>query len=163
MERKGQSSRRPLERKSPEMSPVALQNITVLPPSKHNPQALYPDSKARIRLGLKNYQLNNWCNPATANQKEQQPIWTMGKRPEETFPKTRYTERHKQWNKGSPSQPRREMKSNLLWGINSHLSQWPFLGSLQITTPGEGVEKSVAGYGNWYDPLGSQDGIKCHK
>ena len=56
MERKGQNFRRPLERKSTRRSAVAHQNINFdhrRPPSKHNPQALDPDPKARSGWGFK--------------------------------------------------------------------------------------------------------------
>ena len=52
MERKEWSFRRPLERKSAGMSTDAHQNTTFLPPSMHNPQALYLDPKARSGWGF---------------------------------------------------------------------------------------------------------------
>ena len=55
MQRKGQTFRRPLERKSTR-SAVAHQNINfdhLRPPSKHNPQVLDPDPKARSGWGFK--------------------------------------------------------------------------------------------------------------
>ena len=40
-------------REKAQMSVAAHQNITVLPPSMHNPQALLLDPNARLGLGLK--------------------------------------------------------------------------------------------------------------
>ena len=54
-------------------------------------------------------------------------------------------------------------ESKLLWGTNSHQSEWPSLISPQITNVGEGVEKkesfsTVGGNVNWYNHHGKQYG-----